>query len=643
MGKKKGKIAYIEGIYSSGPRGGFVDVDENYSVYIPSSDRNGSFEKDKVKVEITLKRAGKKDEGKVVEILERGITKVVGVLDKSKDFGFVIPDGKVLKEDIFIPKKDINGAKDGQMVICKITEYPASRNSHAEGEIIEIIGYKDEPGVDIRAIVESMNIPDKFPEEVMAEAERIPDSVSPKDAAKRMDLRDKITVTIDSDSAKDLDDAISIEKNGDMYRLYVSIADVSEYVTLGSKLNEEAIKRGTSAYLCNRVIPMLPKKLSNGICSLNEQVDRLTLSCIMDIDNKGNVISHQIAETVINVNHRMSYVSVQKILDGDKEEIDKYNDIAHIFPLMHELSLIIRKRRQDRGGIDFNIDESEIILNDEGFPVIIRAHERNEASRIIEDFMIMANETVAKALYDEHMPCVYRIHEEPGADKIDELKNTLHTMGITIKTNHGKVHPMEIQKLLKSVEGKSEEAFVSFMTLRCMNQARYSSYQNRHFGLASDYYCHFTSPIRRYPDLLVHRIIKDYLNNRMDDDKINYYNMTLEGLAASSSNCERRAVQAEREVNRLKKAQYMIERIGEEYEGVVSGVTDFGMFVMLPNTIEGMIRLGQRGKEKLFYDDKTKEVRSNRRNLKYRLGDSIKIRVINVDVSSRTIDFDLGE
>ena len=535
--------------------------DEN-DVFIPSSCMNGAMNGDRILVQITRDDLnGKKREGEVAEILERANTKVIGVYEESRNFGFVVPEDTRLTQDIFISKKDSNGAKHGDVVIVKVVKWADKRRS-PEGIITEVLGKKGEKGLDILTIIKKHGLPEEFPEKVLKYAEGISEEIDPAEIARRKDIRDLRMVTIDGEDAKDLDDAVSIERldNGN-YRLGVHIADVSHYVREKNPLDKEALKRATSVYLIDRVIPMLPKKLSNGICSLNPNVDRLTLSCFMEIDKKGKVLAHEIDETVIKTNERMTYTDVTKILEGkaDEELLKRYDYLIEDFKTMEELCLILREKRRKRGAIDFEFEESKIILNELGRPIDIKPYERAIANRLIEEFMLVCNETIAENMYWQNLPFVYRVHEEPDDEKLQRFKDFIHNLGYTIKYSQ-EIHPRALQEILEKVQGKPEETVVSTLLLRSMMQAKYSPECAGHFGLAAQYYCHFTSPIRRYPDLQIHRIIKENLNGKINDKRRERLAVIVDEAAKQSSEMERLAEDAEREVDDLKKAEYIHEK-----------------------------------------------------------------------------------
>ena len=565
---------------------------------------------------------------------------VVGTYDKSnQNYGFVIPDNEKIGTDIFVPSERSKGAVSGHKVVCEITDY-GKDNRKPEGKIIEILGHVNDPGVDIMSIVRGYELPVEFPEKVLHQAENAAHDVTEADMAGRTDLRNVQMVTIDGEDAKDLDDAVSLSKDGENYHLGVHIADVTNYVQENSALDWEAKKRGTSVYLVDRVIPMLPHTLSNGICSLNAGVDRLALSCLMTINPKGEVISHDIVESVIRVDRRMSYTSVKKILeDKDESEIKEYEELVPMFELMQELAAILREKRRKRGSIDFDFPETKIILDKKGHPVDIKPYDRNVATKIIEDFMLIANETVAQHFYWMEIPFVYRTHDNPDPEKIAKLSTFIRNFGYTIKSKQEEIHPKELQKLLANIEDTPQEALISRLTLRSMKQAKYTIDCTGHFGLACQFYCHFTSPIRRYPDLQIHRIIKEQIRGRMNENRVAHYNEILPEVAQHSSEMERRADEAERETDKLKKVEYMEEHLGEIYEGVISSITSWGVYVELPNTIEGMIHVSMLPGDYFYYDEESYEMVGQATNLRYKLGQKLKVRVNATDKISRTIDF----
>ena len=642
---QKAKKVFLQGKFTSHAKGfGFVTVEgEDEDYYIPEKYVENAFHGDEVRIELLPNSKGKRKEAKIVEVLSHDISTVVGTYEKGKNFGFVISDNARITQDIFIPQGKDMRAVTGHKVVCQITSY-GKENKSPEGVITEILGHENDPGVDIMSIVRGFDLPTEFPEKVLNQAVRVANEVSEADMAGRLDLRDVQMVTIDGEDAKDLDDAISICKKGEVYELGVHIADVSNYVQERSALDQEALKRGTSVYLVDRVIPMLPHTLSNGICSLNAGENRLALSCIMTIDGKGNVVDHTIAETVVNIDRRMSYTSVKKILeDKDPREIAEYKELVPMFELMRELSDILRKKRMKRGSIDFDFPETKIILDEAGRPVEIKPYDRNVATKIIEDFMLIANETVAEHFYWQQTPFLYRTHGVPDGEKIRKLATFIGNFGYTIKGGTDEVHPKELQKLLGKIQGTPEEDFISRLTLRSMQQAKYTVDCTGHFGLAADYYCHFTSPIRRYPDLQIHRIIKENLRGRFDEKRREHYESLLPVVATETSRLERRADEVEREVDKLKKVQYMTAHIGEVFEGIVSSVTGWGLYVELPNTIEGLVHISTIEGDYYHFVEETYELIGERTNRHYKLGQSVKVMVEACDTMARTIDFSLVE
>lgn len=643
-GKYKEQNSNIKiGIFSGTSRGfGFVTLDGDEGgedIFIPERETNGALNKDRVQVCIAEDQTGKRREGSIIAILERNVNELVGTFQRGKSFGFVVPDNQKFGSDIFIPKEHTKGAVNGHKVLVKITDY-GNQSKNPEGRVVQILGHINDPGVDVVSVILENGIPTEFPDEVMLQVENIKEEVDSKDIAGRLDLRKLQTVTIDGEDAKDLDDAITLSKEGDIYKLGVHIADVSNYVTEGSPLDKQAIKRGTSVYLVDRVIPMIPHKLSNGICSLNEGCDRLALSCIMDIDSNGNVIGHRIAETVINVDRRMTYTSVKKIVeDHDEEEMKQYEELVPMFEEMLVLANILREKRRKRGSIDFDFPESKIIIGKDGRPTDIMPYERNKATKIIEDFMLIANETVAQDFFWQELPFVYRSHENPDVEKIQKLSIFINNFGYTMRVGQDEIHPKELQKLLLKIDGTPEEALISRLTLRSMKQAKYTTTCDGHFGLATKYYCHFTSPIRRYPDLQIHRIIKENLRGGLREKRIEHYERILPEIARQSSLTERRADEAEREVEKLKKVQYMSKFIGDIFEGVVSGVTSWGMYVELPNTVEGMVRMADLHDDYYIYDEGNHMLVGEHTKHTYKLGQKIKVQLVDTSKLLRTIDF----
>lgn len=641
----RGEAKRLAGIYRANARGfGFVELDGQVSdVFIGEDSTGGALDGDTVEITITREDAGKSREGKIVKILSRGLTRVVGLYqaNQGKNYGFVLPDNQKLQKDIFIPAEKSKGAVSGHKVVVELTSY-GGEGKKPEGRIIEIIGHVNDPGTDIMSIVKGYELPVEFPEKVLRQAERVSKPVSEADMAGRKDLRDVQMVTIDGEDAKDLDDAVSVARKGEYYILGVHIADVTNYVQENSALDHEAKERGTSVYLVDRVIPMLPHTLSNGICSLNAGEDRLALSCIMTVDLRGNVVDHEIAETVIHVDRRMTYTSVKKILeDHDEEEKGRYRELVPMFECMQELSGILRGKRRQRGSIDFDFPETKLVLDESGRPLEIKPYDRNTATKIIEDFMLLANETVAQDYYWQELPFVYRTHEAPDDEKIKALAAFINNFGYSMHIGVNEVRPKEIQKLLAKVEGTPEEALISRLALRSMRQARYAPENTGHFGLAAAYYTHFTSPIRRYPDLQIHRIIKDNLRGRMNEAKIEHYHSILEEVTKHASETERRADEAERETVKLKKVEYMQERLGQVFEGVISGMTKWGMYVELPNTIEGLVHVTNMPDDHYDYYDNSYEMVGEHTGKVFKLGQKVWVRAIDTNRMMRTIDFEI--
>lgn len=640
--KEKG---LLEGTFIGNAKGfGFVEVEgEEEDFFIPETKVKDAFHQDKVQIRVLHEVPGKRREAEVVTVLSRGMTQIVGTFESCKSYGFVVPDNPKIATDIYIAKEHKKGAVDGHKVIVEITDY-GSKGRNPEGKVVEILGHKNDPGVDILSLVHAYGLQVEFPEKVMNQAQRVYDEIIEADFAGRRDLRDLMMVTIDGEDAKDLDDAVSLKVEGDHYVLGVHIADVSNYVQENSALDREALARGTSVYLVDRVIPMLPHKLSNGICSLNEGENRLALSCIMTVNGKGEVIDHEILESVIRVNKRMNYTSVNKIIEEkDPEERDAFAEFVPMLDQMAELSAILQNLRKERGSIDFDFPETKILLDNEGRPVEIKPYERNSATRLIESFMLLANETIAQHFYWLELPFLYRTHDTPDPEKIAKLSTFIYNFGYQIKMRKEEIHPKEIQKLLGKIVGTPQEDLISRLALRSMKQAKYTIDCSGHFGLACPYYCHFTSPIRRYPDLQIHRIIKDYLRGRLKRAKVEHYEEILPQVANHCSKRERLADEAERETNKLKKAQYMQQHIGECFEGIISSITEWGIYVELENTIEGMIHVSKLPGDYFEYDEEHYEMVGKKTNVRYELGQKVKIRVHEVDTVLRTIDFLLAE
>lgn len=641
---RKAQNPDLTGIFLATSKGfGFVEIEgQEDDVFIPESKINGAMHQDKVQISLRPS-SGRRQEGVIEKILERGTKQVIGTYEASKNFGFVRPDNPRFPDDVFIVGGNSKGAVTGHKVVAELLSY-GGKGKKPEGKIIEIIGHINDPGTDIMSIVKAHDLPTEFDEKVLSQSERVSNPVSTADMAGRLDLREWQTVTIDGEDAKDLDDAITLNKEGDTYKLGVHIADVTNYVQEKSALDIEALKRGTSVYLVDRVIPMLPHTLSNGICSLNQDEDRLALSCIMTVDRKGDIIDHRIAETVIRVDRRMSYTAVNKIITlQDAETMKEYEEFNAMFFLMKELADLMRAKRKSRGSIDFEFPETKIFLDEKGNPTEIKPYERNAATKIIEDFMLAANETVAEDYFWQELPFVYRTHEYPDPEKIRKLSTFINNFGYHIRVSEEEVHPKELQKLLAKIEDTPEEPLISRLTLRSMKQAKYSIDCIGHFGLAAKYYCHFTSPIRRYPDLQIHRIIKENLRGRLKGERIDHYYHILPEVAKHSSETERRAEEAERETIKLKKAEYMSHHIGEVFEGVISGITAYGIYVELPNTIEGMIRVAELPGDYFNYIESSYEMVGERTGKSYKLGQAMSVRVVAADKLIRTIDFEPAE
>lgn len=639
------RMNLIVGYLQGNERGyGFViPDDENIKdIFISSENLNGAMHNDRVIARVNKKVIGdKRAEGEIIRIIKRANNTVVGTFESSKYFGFVVPDDPRISGDIFIPKDEFNGAQSGQKVVTEIIRWPEKRRN-AEGRVIEIIGNRNEPGTDILSIMKTYNLREDFPEQVAKQAEAITQTVTEEMIKGRKDLRSLRMVTIDGEDAKDLDDAVSIERleNGN-FRLGVHIADVSYYVTEDSPLDKEALKRGTSVYLVDRVIPMLPKALSNGICSLNPGVDRLAFTVMMEIDREGRVLDHEIFESVINTNERMTYTNVYKILEeNDPELIERYKYLLDDFLAMKELALILRKKRMARGAIDFNFDEAKIVLDEKGVPIKVERYVITIANRIIEEFMLVCNETVAEHFYWTNTPFVYRIHEDPDSEKMETFSEFVHNMGYTLK-GISKVHPKALQEILEKAKGSKEETIISTVMLRSLQKAKYSHLNTGHFGLAARYYCHFTSPIRRYPDLIIHRIMKEYLKGNVKQDREELLNERIPEIARLCSERERAAEEAERETEDLKKVEFMKKYEGEVFEGIISNVTSFGMFVELDNTIEGLVRMSSMEDDYYVYNDKNYSLIGERSRKVYRIGDVVKVMLVRADVASRKIEFSI--
>lgn len=637
------KMNLIVGKIEGNEKGfGFLIPDDKTKedVFIPAEDMNGALHGDRVIVRITSKGLyGKKEEGEVIRILERANDTIVGTFESSNNFGFVIPDDSRIAYDVFISKSNFNGAKTNQKVVVEITRWPEKRRN-PEGKIVEILGYVGEKGTDILSIIKQFKLSEDFPAKVLNQASSIEQTVSQEEIEKRVDLRNLNIFTIDGADAKDLDDAVSIEKlsNGN-YKLGVHIADVSHYVKEKSPIDKEAYKRGNSVYLVDRVIPMLPKELSNGICSLNPNEDRLTLSVFMEIDKNGSVVDYKIVEGIIRSKARLVYDDVSDFLErDDKKALKNLEGVTEDLKIMEELSHILYEKRQKRGCIDFDFPEARIILDEDGIPIDVVKEDRRIADKMIEEFMLVCNETIAEHFYWADIPFLYRIHEEPDMEKIEEFNKFIHNFGYSIKGIQD-IHPKELQLLTKEVKGKKEETLINTLLLRSLKKAKYSSEKDIHFGLAAEYYCHFTAPIRRYPDLQIHRIIKSYIKGKLSSNEQDRLHVLLPKVADHTSTTERTAEEAEREVEDLKKAEYMSTRIGNVYEGIISSLTHFGMYVQLDNTIEGLVHFSNMIDDYYYFDEDKYYIIGEHTNKVYRLGDTVKIIVINTDLVKRTIDF----
>ena len=638
--RKKGQ--YYTGTFISHPRGfGFLEIPEDEEdIFIPEEGIGTALHGDTVQIIVKKDgKDGKRCEGEVVKVLERGTREVVGTYQQCDGFGFVVTDNQRFLKDVFIPAGKSLTAEDGDKVLAEIKDHGNKRRS-PEGKIIEILGKPGECGVDVLCVAKSYELPMEFPEKVLKQADRIKETLNEGDFYGREDLRDVVMVTIDGEDAKDLDDAVSLTKDEEFYHLGVHIADVSNYVQYNSALDKEALKRGTSVYLADRVIPMLPKKLSNGICSLNAGEDRLALSCLMDIDKKGRVVSHRIVESVIHVKERMSYTDVKKILLQEDEELAKrYEELLPMFFQMKELSELLRNRRKKRGAIDFDFPESKLVLDENGKVVDIYPYEQNVATRLIEDFMLAANETVAEEYCMLGLPFVYRTHETPDMEKMEVVLEMVHQAGIKVRKGKEEISPKEVQKILKEMEGMECEPFFARLILRSMKQAKYTVEDTGHFGLAAKYYCHFTSPIRRYPDLQIHRIIKETLRGKMTEAKVQHYKEILEEVARQSSAMERRAEEVERETVKMKKAEYMKQHIGEAFEGTVSGVTEWGLYVELDNTVEGLVHVNTLTDDYYSFDKDRYCLVGDMTGRTYTMGQRVKVWVENADENTKTVDF----
>lgn len=647
---KKGKLAspkdlqMATGTFIGHARGfGFVTPDAGgEDIFIPASETMGAMQKDRVLYKMLHKaEKGKKADGVIVRILERGQQRIVGTFEAgSKGYGFVVADDKKIAKDIFISRENTKGAVTGHKVVVEITDYGEDRRN-PEGKVIEILGHINDPGVDILSVIRRYELAVEFPEEVYAEIEHLGTEVAEADKKGREDLRNLLTITIDGADAKDLDDAVSLKRLGNgNFELGVHIADVSHYVRENTALDKEAYARGTSVYLVDRVIPMLPHKLSNGICSLNPHVDRLALSCLMEVNGRGEVVSHRILESIINSDYRMTYTAVREILeDGTPALLEQYAEILPMLEDMEELRQILGEKRRKRGSVNFDLPESKIILDENGKPIDIKPYEKSIATNMIEEFMLVCNETIAENSFWQEMPFMYRSHQEPDEDKLEKMEQFLRGFGYYLRKKDGEIHPRELQKVLQKAEETDEERIITRMVLRSMMQARYTAENGGHFGLAAKYYCHFTSPIRRYPDLEIHRMIKKMLHGELDEKASAYYRRKMPDWAKHCSKQERVAEDAERDTDALKKVEFMEDKVGQIYEGIISGVTNWGIYVELPNTIEGMVALSQMDDDYYEFDEKKMLVFGKRTKKSYRLGDKVVVSVAKVDRMMGTIDF----
>ncbi len=640
------KDEYRTGIFRANEKGfGFIetDVEDEDDFFVPEKYTFHAFHGDTVKFRVLPDQRGERAEARITEIVEHAVKQVVGTYEKSEGYGFIVCDSRKIHYDIYIRRENSMQARDGQKVVADIISYGTERMS-PEGKIVEILGDKDAPGVDILSIVRSYEIPEAFPEDVLDQTESFPEDISESEYSRRVDLRDVNTCTIDGDDSKDFDDAVSIQKDGSDYILAVHIADVSNYVTEGSPLDKEALARGTSVYLCDRVIPMLPYRLSDDLCSIVEGKDRLALTCIMHFNHAGEKTEYRICESVIRSNHRMTYNNVNRILeDKDPDTCAKYADMLPDFRLMEELAKKLFKRRIARGSIEFDIPEADIILDENGHAVDVRLATRGTSQKMIEEFMLAANETVALDFCRQKIPFVYRVHDIPDEERIKKLKTLIEKFGYIIHAKNDEVKPSDISALLAKIEGKDEEDFISTIALRSMQRAVYSTENRGHFGLASKYYCHFTSPIRRYPDLQIHRIIKESLQGKYTKKRKDHYIGILDGVADHSSDMERRATECERDVDKLKKTEYMCDHVGESFEGKVSGVVKWGLYVELPNTVEGLISVRTMSDDHYVYDEDAMELVGETKNRHFTFGTPVRVKLVSADLVNRTLDFVLDE
>ncbi|MFE4039363.1 MULTISPECIES: ribonuclease R [Priestia] len=638
------QMNFVKGKVSGHAKGfAFVVPEEKGAgdVFIPPTETNNAMHGDIVLARVSSESSGARREGTIVKILERGTQQIVGTYTQSKNFGFVIADDKKIAGDIFIPKAARNGAVEGHKVVVELTTYPEGR-MNAEGKVVQILGHKNDPGIDIISVIHKHGLPQEFPADALTQAIDTPETIDEKDIGNRRDLRDQVIVTIDGADAKDLDDAVTVTEleNGN-YKLGVHIADVSHYVKEGSPIDVEAAERGTSVYLVDRVIPMIPHRLSNGICSLNPKVNRFTLSCEMEIDPQGEVVKHEIFESVIKTTERMTYSDVNKILvDKDEEVLERYEPIVPMFERMENLAAILRKKRMDRGAIDFDFKEAKVLVDDDGHPHDVILRERSVAEKLIEEFMLAANETVAEHFHWMNVPFIYRIHEDPDAEKLTRFLEFITNFGYTVKGTGNDIHPRALQDILEEVKGTPEEMVISTVMLRSMKQAKYEAESLGHFGLSAEFYTHFTSPIRRYPDLIVHRLIRTYLiEGKTDQQTQEKWRELLPDVAEHSSNMERRSVDAERETDDMKKAEFMADKVGEVFNGIISSVTNFGMFVELENTIEGLVHVSDLTDDYYRYDERHYAMIGEKTGNVFRIGDEIEVKVADVNKDERSVDF----
>ena len=636
------------GKISRHPKGfGFLvqDHPEADDIFIPASELNGAMNGDRVIVRIKREATAKsRAEGEVIRILQRKVQQLVGTFESSRHFGFVMPDDKRFGSDIFIPKEHFNGARHNMKVLVEITQWP-EKNRSAEGKVLQVIGKKDAPGVDILSIIMGHDLPQAFSAEALLQAEELPEVIPAAEIKRRQDLRDVLMITIDGDDAKDLDDAVSVQvlANGN-FLLGVHIADVGHYVTEGSALDCDALERATSVYLIDRVIPMLPQKLSNGICSLNVGEDRLAMTCMMEINAQGVVISHDIMESVIHVNYRMTYQNVTKILaEQDAALCEKYAEILPMLQQMEHLQHILERKRKIRGAIEFHAPESKVILDKKGHPIRIEWREQGVADKIIEEFMLCANETVAEHYFWMEVPFLYRVHEEPKTEDVMDVNKFLQAFGYSMKGSGNNIHSKAYQKVVEVVAGKPEEMMINTVMLRSMQHARYDTEALGHFGLAAQYYSHFTSPIRRYPDLAIHRVIKELLHcgNRLDEKRLATLKGKMQHYAEQSSAREKIAEEAERESVELKKIEYMKPYVGENFQGKISGVTNFGIFVQLDNSVEGLVHISTLVDDFYQFQQESYSLIGEYTRKVYRLGQDISVRLTRASVEDRQIDFEV--